>query len=318
MTPPLRTLLVAECRDGAIVPATWRALSMAHAIGASVDLLVLEPQSLADDIRGVARILTPSEAPPATALAQAAYIAHAMDAAEPAYSHLILPATAWGREILPRVAARLGAQPLSEICAVTDAHTFSRPIHAGNAIQTLTTDRWPILLSARPAAFAPFTPPDDAPPPSVATLAPPTEPADDPVRVVDFQPARGERPDLREAAVVACGGQGMASAGDFTLIEQLADALGGAVGATRAAVDSGLAPNDWQVGQTGKIVAPDLYIGVGVSGAIQHIAGIKDARCIVSINNDPGAPLHAVADYRLTMDLREAIPQWLALLAARQ
>ncbi|MBF0369636.1 MAG: electron transfer flavoprotein subunit alpha/FixB family protein [Magnetococcales bacterium] len=223
------------------------------------------------------------------------------------YSHLLMPASSFGRDILPRVAGLMDQPPVTEVVGIRDDHTFIRPLHAGNALATVQLSELPALLTIRTTAFAPASTSPTPAPIRKITLNIPQE-SHGLSRRLGFTPSPGERPDLNTARIVVAGGQGVAEAGSFELIEAVADGLGGAVGATRAAVDGGLAPNDWQIGQTGRIIGPDIYIGAGISGAIQHLAGIKDARCIVAINSDPTAPLHSVADVSLTMDLFEALP----------
>jgi electron transfer flavoprotein alpha subunit len=220
------------------------------------------------------------------------------------YSHVAAPATAAAKNVLPRVAALLDVMVISDVTAVIDAETFERPIYAGNAIQTVKSLDVTKVMTVRTAAFAAADMGGAAP---VETI---TGPADSGLSAwVEDKVAASDRPDLTSAKIVVSGGRGVGSQTDFALIEQLADKLGAAVGASRAAVDSGYAPNDWQVGQTGKVVAPTLYVAVGISGAIQHLAGMKDSKVIVAINKDEEAPIFQVADYGLVADLFTAVPE---------
>ncbi len=279
-----------------------------HALVAGEGADVRAAASAASRLPGVAKVLVADGAAYAHALAEP--LAALLVALAPGYSHLFAAATAAGKNVMPRVAALLDAQPISDVADVIDADSFVRPIYAGNALATVTSSDAKKVVTVRAASFDPVPAEggnalvEDAP----AAAVP------DGSRFVAAELSRSERPELTAARVVISGGRGMQSGENFRLIEPIADMLGAAVGASRAAVDAGFVPNDYQVGQTGKIVAPDLYVAVGISGAIQHLAGMKDSKVIVAINKDEEAPIFQVADYGLVADLFTALPELAAEL----
>jgi electron transfer flavoprotein alpha subunit len=303
----MAVLLLAEVTDGALnVDATSKAVTAARSLG---DVTVLcagaSAAGAAADaakIDGVAKVLCAEDASLGHRLAEptAALIVSIAGG----YSHICAPSTTDAKNILPRVAALLDVMVLSDVTAVIDADTFQRPIYAGNAIQTVKSSDATKVLTLRTASFEGAGTGGAAPVENIAAAANPglSEWVEDKVAATD-------RPELTSAKVVVSGGRGVGSEADFKIIEGLADKLGAAVGASRAAVDSGYAPNDWQVGQTGKVVAPELYIAVGISGAIQHLAGMKDSKIIVAINKDEEAPIFQVADYGLVGDLFTIVPE---------
>jgi electron transfer flavoprotein alpha subunit len=228
----------------------------------------------------------------------------------PNYDHLLAATTAVGKNIMPRVAALLDVQPISDIADVVDADTFVRPIYAGNGMATVKSSDGKKVITVRAASFDPVAAEGGSAP--VEAVSIPDLPAMS--RFISAELSKSERPELTAARVVISGGRGMQAGDNFKLLEPIADKLGAAVGASRAAVDAGFVPNDYQVGQTGKIVAPELYVAVGISGAIQHLAGMKDSKVIVAINKDEEAPIFQVADYGLVADLFTALPELAAEL----
>ena len=257
----------------------------------------------AAQIAGVSKVLHADAAHFAHGLAE--NVAEQVLAVAGGYSHILAPATSFGKNVLPRVAAKLDVAQISEITKVESADTFERPIYAGNAIATVQSEDAVKVITVRSTGFdAAAATGGSAAVETVAAVADSGKSA-----FVSLEVAKSDRPELTVAKVIVSGGRGMGSGDNFKILEPLADKLGAAMGASRAAVDAGFVPNDWQVGQTGKIVAPQLYIAVGISGAIQHLAGMKDSKVIVAINKDPEAPIFSVADYGIVGDLFEVVPQ---------
>ncbi len=303
----MAVLLLAEVTDGALaLDATAKAVSAAQALGDVTALCVgasaADAAAEAAKIDGVAKVVCAEDAIYGHRLAEPTAALIASLAGD--YSHIVAPATTDAKNIMPRVAALLDVMVISDATAVVDADTFERPIYAGNAIQTVKSSDATKVITFRTSTFDAAGGGGSA---AVETIGAADAPALS--EWVEDKVATSDRPELTSAGVVVSGGRGVGSEEDFALIEKLADKLGAAVGASRAAVDSGYAPNDWQVGQTGKVVAPDLYVAVGISGAIQHLAGMKDSKVIVAINKDEEAPIFQVADYGLVADLFEAVPE---------
>ena len=303
----MSVLLLAEVTNGELaLDATAKAVSAAKALGDVTVLCAGASAAAAGEaaakIDGVARVLVAEDDSLSHRLAEPA-AALIVSLAE-GYSHIVAPATTDAKNIMPRVAALLDVMVISDATAVVDADTFERPVYAGNAIQTVKSSDAVKVITFRTSTFDAAGDGGSAP---VETVAVPA--AAGLSSWVEDKVAESDRPELTSAGVVVSGGRGVGSEDDFALIEQLADKLGAAVGASRAAVDSGYAPNDWQVGQTGKVVAPELYLAVGISGAIQHLAGMKDSKVIVAINKDEEAPIFQVADYGLVADLFNAVPE---------
>lgn len=308
----MTSLVLLEYGDAGIKQPSRSAVAAATKLGEVHGLVVGQGvQATADaaaKLPGLTKVLVADG--PAYAHVLAEPIAALLVALAPAYSHLFAAATASGKNIMPRAAALLDSQPISDIAGIVDADTFVRPIYAGNAMATVKSSDAKKVLTVRASSFDPVTTEGGN-----ATIEP--APAAETPGLSEFVSAelsKSERPELTAAKVVISGGRGMQSGDNFKLLEPIADKLGAAIGASRAAVDSGFVPNDYQVGQTGKIVAPDLYVAVGISGAIQHLAGMKDSKVIVAINKDEEAPIFQVADYGLVADLFTALPELAAEL----
>ena len=303
----MAVLLLAEINDGELsMDATAKAVAAAKQLGDVTVLAVgatcADAAAEAATIDGVAKVLCAEDALYGKRLAEPAAALIASLASD--FEHIVAPATTDAKNIMPRVAALLDVMVISDASGVVDGDTFERPIYAGNAIQTVKSSDAKKVITFRTSTFDAAGTGGSA---AVENIAAGDNPALS--EWVEDKVAASDRPDLTSAGVVVSGGRGVGSESDFEMIEKLADKLGAAVGASRAAVDSGYAPNDWQVGQTGKVVAPDLYIAVGISGAIQHLAGMKDSKVIVAINKDEEAPIFQVADYGLVADLFDAVPE---------
>ena len=305
----MSVLVLADHDNGQLAGATLNTVTAASQIGGDIHILVAGDSSgdvakAAAAVVGVAKVLVASDESLGHGIAE--NIAPLIQEMASSYSHLLAPATTTGKNIMPRVAALLDVMQISDIVQVVDANTFQRPIYAGNALATVTTDEAIKIVTVRSTAFeaaaadAGSASIEDATAGSDAGLS----------SYVKSELSSSERPELTSAPIVISGGRGMQDGSNFAMLEKVADKLGAAVGASRAAVDAGFVPNDYQVGQTGKVVAPDLYVAVGISGAIQHLAGMKDSKVIVAINKDDEAPIFQVADFGLVADLFEAVPEF--------
>lgn len=303
----MAALVIAEHDNASLKGSTLNTVTAAAQCGGDVHILIAGHNcggaaEAAAQIAGVAKVLVADAAQFADGLAEnvaAQVLALAGD-----YSHILAPATAYGKNIAPRVAAQLDVGQISEITKVDSPDTFERPIYAGNAIATVQATDAVKVITVRTTGFDAAATGGSAAVENVTAVADSGKSS-----FVGRELAKSDRPELTAAKVIVSGGRGMGSGDAFKILEPLADKLGAAMGASRAAVDAGYVPNDWQVGQTGKIVAPQLYIAVGISGAIQHLAGMKDSKTIVAINKDPEAPIFSVADYGIVGDLFELVPQ---------
>ena len=308
----MSALVIAEHDNHSIRPSTLNTVAAAAKTSASVTVFVIGSNcgaaaTAAAGIAGVAKVLVADAAQFADQLAE--NVTAQVLACASGFTHILLPATAWGKNIAPRIAAKLDVAQISEITSVESADTFTRPIYAGNAMATVQSGDPVKVITVRTTGFDAAALGGSA---AVETVA--AVPDAGKSTFVSREVARNDRPELTAAKIVVSGGRGMGSAENFKLLEPLADKLGAAMGASRAAVDAGYAPNDWQVGQTGKIVAPQLYVAIGISGAIQHLAGMKDSKVIVAVNKDAEAPIFGVADYGLVADLFQAVPELVAEL----
>jgi electron transfer flavoprotein alpha subunit len=303
----MAVLVLADHQDGALSQPTRSTVAAAAKLG-DVHVLIAggatgPAAAAAAKLPSVAKVLTAEAEIYAHGLAEP--MAALLVALAPGYSHLLAPASAGGKNVMPRAAALLDVQILSDISDVVDADTFVRPIYAGNAMATVKSADAKKVITVRAASFDPVPAEGGSAPIEAAATA------GDPglSRFLGAEIVKTERPELTAARIIVSGGRAMGSAENFVIVERVADKLGAAIGASRAAVDAGYAPNDHQVGQTGKIVAPELYVAVGISGAIQHLAGMKDSKVIVAINKDEEAPIFQVADYGLVADLFKAMPE---------
>ncbi|MEO6354301.1 MAG: FAD-binding protein [Burkholderiaceae bacterium] len=312
----MAVLVIAEHDNASLKGSTLHTVTAAAACGSELHILVAghncaAAAQAAAQIAGVAKVLVADAAAFADGLAEnvAEQVLAIASGASGNYTHILAPATAYGKNILPRVAARLDVAQISEITRVDAPDTFERPIYAGNAIAYVQSSDAIKVITVRSTGF------DAAAAGGTAAVENITAVADSGKSAfVGREVAKSDRPELTAAKVIVSGGRGMGSGDNFKILEPLADRLGAAMGASRAAVDAGYVPNDWQVGQTGKIVAPQLYIAVGISGAIQHLAGMKDSKVIVAINKDPEAPIFSVADYGIVGDLFDVVPALVAEL----
>ncbi|HYC41689.1 MAG TPA: electron transfer flavoprotein subunit alpha/FixB family protein [Noviherbaspirillum sp.] len=303
----MTALVIAEHDNASLKGSTLNTITAAAQCGGDVHVLVAGHNAggaaeAVSKIAGVSKVLLADAAQFADGLAE--NVAEQVLAIAGSYSHILAPATAYGKNILPRVAAKLDVGQVSEITKVVSADTFERPIYAGNAIATVQSTDNVKVITVRTTGFDAAGTGGSAAVETISAAA-----GLDKSAFVSRELAKSDRPELTAAKVIVSGGRGMGSGDNFKILEPLADKLGAAMGASRAAVDAGFVPNDWQVGQTGKIVAPQLYIAVGISGAIQHLAGMKDSKTIVAINKDPEAPIFSVADYGIVGDLFEVVPQ---------
>jgi electron transfer flavoprotein alpha subunit len=300
-------LVVAEHHHGGIDPATAHAVSAAAAIGGEIHVLVAgkgceAAVKAAAALAGVTKVRLADDAAYEHGLAE--NVAPLIASVGKDYSHIIATATSWAKDVLPRAAALLDAQQISDVTKIVSPDTFIHPIYAGNALETVQSKEAIKIMTVRKTAFPAAAPGGNAAIEPVSATS-----VSGASRFVSKEETKSERPELTAARIVVSGGRGLGSAENFKLIERIADKLGAAIGASRAAVDSGYVPNDYQVGQTGKVVAPDLYIAVGISGAIQHLAGMKDSKVIVAINKDENAPIFEIADYGLVGDLFTILPE---------
>ena len=302
----MTTLVIAEHDNVSLKGSTANTVTAASQCGGDVHVLVAGSNcgaaaAAAAQLAGVAKVLVADAPHFAEGLAENCAAQVVSIAA--AYSHILAPATAYGKNILPRVAAVLDVAQVSEITKVISADTFERPIYAGNAIATVQSSDAVKVITVRTTGFDAAATGNSAAVENIGAVADSGKSS-----FVSREVAKSDRPELTAAKIIVSGGRGMGSGDNFKLLEPLADRLGAAMGASRAAVDAGYVPNDWQVGQTGKIVAPSLYIAIGISGAIQHRAGMKDSKTIVAINKDPEAPIFSVADYGIVGDLFDVVP----------
>src|SRR4051812_38147957 len=310
----MAVLVIADHDNASLKDNTHKTVTAALKLSPDVDVLVAGTgvktvAEAAAKIAGVRKVLTAESAELGQGLAEAFEALVVPLAAN--YDAILTPSTSQGRNLSPRIAAKLDVAQISDVIEVVDATTFVRPIYAGNALETVQSSDPKKVITVRPTAFKAAGEGGSA---SVETISAPAAPAK--THFVDQQLVKSERPELSAAKIVVSGGRAMGSAEEFQrVIEPLADKLGAAVGASRAAVDAGYAPNDYQVGQTGKVVAPDLYVAIGISGAIQHLAGMKDSKVIVAINKDENAPIFEIADYGLVADWQTVLPELEQLLA---
>ncbi|EHN7832410.1 FAD-binding protein [Salmonella enterica subsp. enterica serovar Typhimurium] len=310
----MASLVIAEHNGNTLLPSTLSTITAAKAINSDIDILMLGYgiESIAvkaSHIQGIYTVFVADSPLFEHLLAENVekQISYFLNSGKNHYQSILFPASSFGKNCAPRLAAKLDVSQISDITRVIDQHTFERPIYAGNAIATVHSDDEYKVITVRPTSFAAAVAEDEGKAPIEFTEV---VLGSDQVKFISQHVNKSNRPDLQSARVVVSGGRGVGSAQAFKeLVDNLADKLGAAVGASRAAVDAGYAPNDYQIGQTGKIVAPQLYIALGISGAIQHLAGMKESGVIVAINKDPDAPIFSIADYGLVADIFKAVPE---------
>ncbi|EAA4321263.1 electron transfer flavoprotein subunit alpha/FixB family protein [Salmonella enterica subsp. enterica serovar Typhimurium] len=310
----MASLVIAEHNGNTLLPSTLSTITAAKAINSDIDILMLGYgiESIAvkaSHIQGISTVFVADSPLFEHLLAENVekQISYFLNSGKNHYQSILFPASSFGKNCAPRLAAKLDVSQISDITRVIDQHTFERPIYAGNAIATVHSDDEYKVITVRPTSFAAAVAEDGGKAPIEFTEV---VLGSDQVKFISQHVNKSNRPDLQSARVVVSGGRGVGSAQAFKeLVDNLADKLGAAVGASRAAVDAGYAPNDYQIGQTGKIVAPQLYIALGISGAIQHLAGMKESGVIVAINKDPDAPIFSIADYGLVADIFKAVPE---------
>ncbi|EMX2522916.1 FAD-binding protein [Salmonella enterica] len=310
----MASLVIAEHNGNTLLPSTLSTITAAKAINSDIDILMLGYgiESIAvkaSHIQGISTVFVADSPLFEHLLADNVekQISYFLNSGKNHYQSILFPASSFGKNCAPRLAAKLDVSQISDITRVIDQHTFERPIYAGNAIATVHSDDEYKVITVRPTSFAAAVAEDEGKAPIEFTEV---VLGSDQVKFISQHVNKSNRPDLQSARVVVSGGRGVGSAQAFKeLVDNLADKLGAAVGASRAAVDAGYAPNDYQIGQTGKIVAPQLYIALGISGAIQHLAGMKESGVIVAINKDPDAPIFSIADYGLVADIFKAVPE---------
>ncbi|EAO8256159.1 electron transfer flavoprotein subunit alpha/FixB family protein [Salmonella enterica] len=310
----MASLVIAEHNGNTLLPSTLSTITAAKAINSDIDILMLGYgiESIAvkaSHIQGISTVFVADSPLFEHLLAENVekQISYFLNNGKNHYQSILFPASSFGKNCAPRLAAKLDVSQISDITRVIDQHTFERPIYAGNAIATVHSDDEYKVITVRPTSFAAAVAEDEGKAPIEFTEV---VLGSDQVKFISQHVNKSNRPDLQSARVVVSGGRGVGSAQAFKeLVDNLADKLGAAVGASRAAVDAGYAPNDYQIGQTGKIVAPQLYIALGISGAIQHLAGMKESGVIVAINKDPDAPIFSIADYGLVADIFKAVPE---------
>mmetsp|Transcript_42469 Transcript_42469/g.68892 ORF Transcript_42469/g.68892 Transcript_42469/m.68892 type:complete len:351 (+) Transcript_42469:99-1151(+) len=312
--PSVATLVIAEHNNGSLRASTLSAITAASALGGGVTVLVAGSKcgragDSAASVSGVSKVVVADDPQYEHLLAERLSLLILELHNKARFSHILASSTSFGKNVLPRVAAKLDVQPIADVTEIKSSDTFIRPIYAGNAMVAVQSSDVVKLLTVRATAFTKAAM-SDSTPATIDTVTPSSDSTNSPsISWIREELSVSERPELTSARVVVAGGRGLKAGENFKMLEELADKLQGAVGASRAAVDAGYVSNDLQIGQTGKVVAPDLYIGVGISGAVQHLAGMKDSKVIVAINKDPEAPIFQIADYGIVGDLFTVVPQ---------